>query len=383
MRTPSEIEISLSALEHNIRFIRRLVKKNVKISSVVKGNAYGHGIDEYVPAAERCGIDHFSVFGADEAHRVMKVKQPETSVMIMGWIPDQELSWAIRNDIEFWIFDIARLKKTIKEAKKQKKKARLHFEAETGMNRTGLSASEINEAIELLKAHPEEIELTGLCTHLAGAESIANHVRIQRQIKRFKAWVKLFQSNGLNPTFLHTASSAATVTYPGFQFDMVRIGILQYGYWPSAETFIQYISHRKAKTDPLKHIISWKSSIMSIKKVQQGEFVSYGTTYQAIEHQTIAIIPAGYSHGYSRSLSNSGFVLIDGQRIAIIGMINMNMLIADVSAIPDVRIGDEVVLIGDQENQNISVSSFSVFSNQLNYEMLTRLPSSINRKLVE
>ena len=383
MRTPSEIEISQSALEHNIRFIRRLVKKDVKISSVVKGNAYGHGIDEYIPAAERCGIDHFSVFGADEAHRVMKVKQPSSSVMIMGWIPDQDLPWVIRNDIEFWIFDTDRLRKALKEAKKQKKKALVHIELETGMNRTGLPVSETDEVIELLKAHPDEVKLTGLCTHLAGAESIANHVRIQRQIKRFKASVKLFKSHGLNPDLLHTASSAATVTYPAFRFDMVRIGILQYGYWPSAETFIQYISHRKDKSDPLKHIISWKSSVMALKRVQQGEFVSYGTTYQAIEHQTIAIIPAGYSHGYSRSLSNSGFVLIHGQRIAIIGMINMNMLIADVSLLSDVRIGDEVVLIGDQENRNISVSSFSVFSNQLNYEMLTRLPSSINRKVVE
>ena len=383
MRTPSEIEISLSALEHNIRFIRRLVKKNVKISSVVKGNAYGHGIEEYVPAAERCGIDHFSVFGADEAHRVMKVKQAGTRLMIMGWIPDQELNWVIRNGIEFWIFGTDRLEKALKEAKKQKKKARVHIELETGMNRTGLPVSETDEVIELLKTHPEELELTGLCTHLAGAESIANHVRIQRQIKRFKALVKLFQSHGINPAFLHTASSAATVTYPGFQFDMVRIGILQYGYWPSAETFIQYISDRKDKTDPLKHIISWKSSIMTIKSVKQGEFVSYGTTYQAIQNQTIAIIPAGYSHGYSRSLSNSGFVLIRGQRVAIIGMINMNMLIADISGIPDVQIGDEVMLIGDQGNQNISVASFSVFSNQLNYEMLTRLPSSISRKMIE
>jgi alanine racemase len=382
MKTPSEIEISAIALEHNVQFIRQLVKKDVKISSVVKGNAYGHGIEQYVPVAEHCGIDHFSVFGADEAFRVMKVKQPETNVMIMGWIPDGELAWVIRNGIEFWIFDTDRLKKALKEAKKQGKKARVHIELETGMNRTGLSEPEVEEVIDLFQKHENHVELTGICTHLAGAESIANHVRIHRQIKRFKAFIKLFKSQGLNPKFLHAASSAATITYPAFRFDLVRIGILQYGYWPSAETLIHYISRRKDKTDPLERIISWKSSIMALKNVHQGEFVSYGTNYQAIENQCIAIIPAGYSHGYSRSLSNSGWVLIHEQRVAIIGMINMNMLIADVTYIPEVKIGDEVVLIGAQGQQKISVASFSVLSNQLNYEMLTRLPSSIHRKVV-
>lgn len=382
MKTPSEIEISAIALEHNVRFIQHLVKKDVKISSVVKGNAYGHGIEQYVPVAEHCGIDHFSVFGADEAYRVMKVKQPETKVMIMGWIPEGELAWVIRNNIEFWIFDTARLIKALSVAKKLGKKAHIHIELETGMNRTGLSKQEVEEVIDLLNENEAHLELTGLCTHLAGAESIANHVRIQRQIKRFKAFVKQFRSQGLKPVFMHAASSAATITYPAFRFDMVRIGILQFGYWPSAETLIHYISRRKDKTDPLERIISWKSSIMALKNVQQGEFVSYGTNYQAIENQCIAIIPAGYSHGYSRLLSNSGWVLIHEQRVAIVGMINMNMLIADVTSIPEVKIGDEVVLIGVQGQQKISVASFSVLSNQLNYEMLTRLPSSINRRIV-
>lgn len=383
MKTPTEIEISLSALQHNFRFIRRLVKKNVKISSVVKGNAYGHGIEQYVPAAESCGINHFSVFSVDEASRVMKIKQPESDIMIMGWIPVEQLSWVIRNGIEFWIFDLERLQLSLKEAKKLKKKARIHIELETGMNRTGLNHTDIEQVIALLKAQPESFELVGLCTHLAGAESIANHVRIHRQVKRFKIMVRLFQNHGFQPALLHTASSAATITYPAFRFNMVRIGILQYGYWPSIETLIQYISHRKVKSDPLHRIIRWKSSIMALKQIKQGEFISYGTTYQAIENKTIAVIPAGYAHGYSRSLSNSGWVLIREQRLPIIGMINMNMLIADVTAIPEVQIGDEVILIGDQGKLSISVASFSELSNQLNYELLSRLPAGITRSVVQ
>ncbi|MBW6490372.1 MAG: alanine racemase [Lentimicrobium sp.] len=382
MKTPTEIEISLSALQHNFRFIRRLVKKNVKISSVVKGNAYGHGIEQYVPAAESCGINHFSVFSVDEASRVMKIKQPGTVIMIMGWIPADQLSWVIRNEIEFWIFDLNRLQLSLKEAIKQKKKARIHIELETGMNRTGLNVAEAEQVIDQLKAQPDTFELVGLCTHLAGAESIANHVRIHRQVKRFKIMVRLFQNHGFQPAMLHTASSAATITYPAFRFNMVRIGILQYGYWPSIETLIQYISQRKDKSDPLHRIIRWKSSIMALKQIKQGEFISYGTTYQAIENKTIAVIPAGYAQGYSRSLSNSGWVLIREQRLPIIGMINMNMLIADVTSIADAAIGDEVILIGEQGKLSISVASFSELSNQLNYELLSRLPAGITRSVL-
>jgi alanine racemase len=164
---------------------------------------------------------------------------------------------------------------------------------------------------------------------------------------------------------------------------MVRIGILQYGYWPSTETFIHYISRRKLKTDPIKRIITWKSKVMVVKEVKQGSFVSYGTTYLATEDKRIAVIPTGYSHGYSRTLSNTGRVLINGQRIAVIGMVNMNMLIVDITYCADVQQGDEVVLIGRQGELDISVSSFSELSDQLNYELLARLPSSIERKLIQ
>jgi len=379
--TPSAIELSYEAIAHNLSFIKRFVKKNVRISSVVKGNAYGHGIEIYVPAAEHCGIDHFSVFSIDEAERVMRIKQPETTVMIMGWITDEGLSWVLENEIEFWIFEPERLKEALKIADKIGVKARIHIELETGMNRTGFGPYDLNEIWPLLRANKHAYVLEGLCTHLAGAESIANHVRIQRQIKRFRLLTGLFNDHGFHANSIHAASSAATIVYPAFQFDMVRVGILQYGYWPSKETFIHYVSRRKKKIDPLNRIISWKSSVMAVKNVRQGEFVSYGTTYLATEDKTIAIVPTGYSHGYSRSLSNSGRILIHGQRVAVIGMINMNMLIADVSSLDDVVVGDEVVLIGEQEHQTISVASFSELSNQLNYELLTRLPAGILRRL--
>ncbi|PKP54264.1 MAG: alanine racemase [Bacteroidetes bacterium HGW-Bacteroidetes-1] len=383
MRTSSTIELSFKAIEHNLRFLRKMLNNRVKISSVVKGNAYGHGVELYVPAAERCGIDHFSVFSVDEARMVASVKQPETTVMIMGWIPVDELSWVINNDIEFWIFETDRLEACLKIARSLNRKAFIHLELETGMNRTGLTRKEISEIIPILLENRDIVKLVGLCTHLAGAESIANYTRIHRQIKLFKNLIKLFHDNDLHPVLVHAASSAATIAYPAFRFDMVRVGILQFGYWPSKETFIHYISHRKDKIDPLKRIISWKTEIMALKYINQGEFISYGTAYFATEDKQIAIIPTGYAHGYSRSLSNSGRVLIHGHFADVIGMINMNMLIADVSSILDVKVGDEVVLIGNQLDMSISVASFSELSNQMNYELLARLPKGITRRLIQ
>lgn len=379
--TPSEIEISLDAIQHNLGFIKKFVKKNVRISSVIKGNAYGHGIEIYVPAAEQCGIEHFAVFSVDEARQVARVKHPDSELMIMGWIPENKMAWVLENNIQFWVFEISRLRHSLRLAKKLGLKAQIHMEMETGMNRTGLSHANLEEVWPLLESYRDSFNLVGVCTHLAGAESIANHVRIQRQIKRFRVMVNLFRARSYEPESLHVSSSAATIAYPAFQFDMVRIGILQFGYWPSKETFIHYISRRKNKKDPLRRIISWRSSVMAVKHVKQGEFVSYGTTYLATEDKTIAIVPTGYSHGYSRSLSNSGRVLIHGQRVAVIGMINMNMLIADVSALAEVDVGEEVTLIGKQGEASISVSSFSELSDQLNYELLTRLPAGINRRL--
>lgn len=379
MKTTSVIELSKEALESNINFLREYLNGEVILSSVVKGNAYGHGIDEFVPLAEQAGINHFSVFSVDEAYKVCKKKSRESRVMIMGWVDDDALEWVINNNIEFYVFEINRLIASLEVARRLEKPARVHIEVETGMNRTGFKQKTLAKVADYLRQNPEYLIFEGLCTHYAGAESIANHVRVQKQYTRFIKIHSWFKKQGLEPKLRHSASSAAAMIYPKTRMDMVRVGILQYGFWPSSETFIHYISKRKEKLDPLLRVISWKSRIMSIKNVNQGEFISYGTSYLATENKKIAIIPIGYAHGYSRGLSNSGRVLINGYRVSVIGMVNMNMLIADITLLHDVEVGDEVVLIGKQGDYTISVSSFTQMSDQLNYELLTRLPANTTR----
>ncbi len=382
MITTSVIELKRSALANNLNFIRNHIHSNSKISSVVKGNAYGHGINEFVSLAESEGIDHFSVFSADEAESVFRCIKPGTTIMIMGWLEKDQVEWAIENDIEFYIFDLNFVNETIIASKKTGKPAKVHIEVETGMNRTGFKNKSLKNLLGLINDNKECFDIKGICTHYAGAESIANHVRIQKQISTYNRIYKNLVSKGVVPESRHTACSAAAMNYPGTCMDMVRIGIMQYGFWPNPETFIQY-AHKKAdKTDPLTRVLRWKSKIMTIKEVKEGEFISYGTNYLAQEDKKIAIIPVGYSSGYSRVLSNQGRVLINETFANVIGLVNMNMMIVDVTLIPSVKRGDEVVLIGRQGDLEITVNSFSAMSDTMNYELLVRLPQNIERRIV-
>lgn len=380
----SYLEISKSALKHNLQFLKNYIGDGVKISSVVKGNAYGHGLEVFVPLAEYSGIDHFSVFSADEALRVHNSSTENSTVMIMGLINNEELEWAIENNIEFYVFEPDRLKKALQTSQRIGKIAKVHIEVETGMNRTGFAMDQLPEVLQLLKNNSSHLCFKGLCTHFAGAESIANYYRIHKQQKVFQKVMKKVKTSGLSAEQYHTACSAAALRYPKFQLDMVRLGIIQYGFFPNKEILIEYLTKKKENQNPLQRLLTWKSLVMDVKKVKTGEFVGYGTSYLANSDLKIAIIPVGYAHGFSRNLSNQGIVLINGQRVSVVGTVNMNMITVDVThLVNSVEKGDEVVLIGKQGDMEISVSSFSEYSEQVNYELLTRLPENLPRLIVD
>jgi alanine racemase len=376
----SYIELSESAIKNNIDFINNFLGDGVTFSSVVKGNAYGHGIDHYCPMAYKFGIRHFSVFSAQEALSVTKALPNHTfTLMIMGQIENEELAWAIEHEVEFYVFEQDRLNAAITTATQLGRKARIHVELETGMNRTGFPQKEIAATFKKIEANLNHIEVKGICTHLAGAENIANYKRIKDQVNRFKRY-----QTGLNAypwlrAKKHMASSSATMRYPYSQLDLVRIGILQFGFFPTQEIFVDYCAKTKTKENPLQRILTWKTRVMDVKTVKAGEFVGYGTSYFTNQVTKIALLPVGYSFGYSRSLSNQGKVLINGARFDVVGTVNMSMLAVDVSSDETIKKGDEVVLIGNQGEQELSVSSFSDFSQLINYELLTRLPQDIPR----
>lgn len=383
MKGSSIIELNHSAVKNNVQFLQNRFSSKTRISVVVKGNAYGHGIEQMVPMFENAGINHFSVFSSEEAERVCRIKKPDTEVMIMGWLAYEDMRWAIENEIQFYVFDLEALYETVIMVHEINLPAKIHLEMETGMNRIGFQRSTLKQLIKMLKKNSECFEIKGLCTHYAGAESIANHVRVKNQMRKFHAVHKTLIKNEIKPEICHTACSAAAMNYPETTMDMVRIGIMMYGFWPSPETFIQYVHHQKEKKDPLRRVIQWRSQVMTVKKVNSGEFISYGTTYLAQEDKVIAVVPVGYSDGFARAMSNHGRVLVNGQRVAVIGLVNMNMLIVDVSASPSVKRGDEVVIIGRQDELEISFTSFSDMSDTLNYESLVRIPDRIKRVIID
>lgn len=378
IRHTSHIELSRSALKNNVRFIRGLLGETL-FSSVVKGHAYGHGIEFICPMLYELGQRHFSVFSADEAFNVSKCIPNDVTIMIMGYCEDEQIEWAVENEIEFFVFEQRRLEKALETARRLDKPARVHIEVETGMNRTGFSIKDLERLFKDLKEHRAYLDIRGVCSHLAGAESIANYKRIKDQYERFRRVRRQIESTDwVNPQF-HLACSAATIQYPKTRMDIARIGIMQYGYFPSTEVLVQYMTKQRTHENPLQRVITWKTRVMDVKTVKAGEFIGYGTSFFTNVKTTVAFIPVGYSHGFSRSLSNQGKVLIRGQRFDVIGLVNMNMLAVDITENNSIEKGEEVVLIGRQGELEISVASFGDYSNLVNYELLTRLPLDIER----
>ena len=376
----SLIYISEKAISNNLRFIRSVVKPGVELVSVIKGNAYGHGIGVVVPLLEKNGVTRFAVYSVGEARAFNMVAAKSSRLMIMGFVPAQSLEWVIEQEYEFYTVDLLAVKRAAAAAARIGRRARIHLEFETGMNRTGIAPDDIPELVRLLQQAQDHLLIAGTCSHLAGAEDIANLYRIQAQISRFEQAVNALKTAGVNPGKIHLACSAAMLRYPHTQYDMVRVGILHYGFWPNAETRMEILTIERGEfVDPLIGILSWHSEVMTIKEVKAGDYIGYGSYFLANKDMRIAVIPVGYSSGYARDLSNQGRVLINGKRLGVVGMVNMNMITVDITDAGDIKPGDDVVLIGRQGEKYISVSSFSEMSSQLNYEMLTRLSESIPR----
>lgn len=373
----SYIELDQQALRQNISFLKSLVPADTRFSMVAKANAYGHGIEEILPMVEECGIDHFSVFSVAEAIRVQNATRSRSELMIMGFVDDDYLEWAIEQEVSFFVFTLERLRATIAQAQKMNKPARIHLELETGMHRTGFCEDQLDEVVRMVKANPDYITLEGLCTHFAGAEDLASRQRIEEQIDTFNRLCGELDQQGLEPRYRHTACSGALFNYPEAIMDMVRIGIATYGFWPNQETRQLYLDKYNLQEDPLKRILTWKSKILSVNRVPANEYVSYGKSYYTTRPSKIATVPVGYGYGFSRTLSNNGRVLVGGYRAPVVGFVNMNMIVIDVTEIPDVAVHDEVVLIGTQGEHTMTVSSFSDMNNSMNYELLTRLPDHI------
>ena len=232
--------------------------------------------------------------------------------------------------------------------------------------------------LKILAAGPNRSE--GVSTHFADIEDTTDHVFAMEQIERFEHALDNLRSLGIKPSIPHSACSAATILFPRTHFGMVRVGISLYGLWPSRETRVsaQTLGRGPIALDP---VMCWKTRISQVKELDDGEFVGYGRTYRATRNSRIAVLPVGYSDGYDRRLSNAAHVLIGGCRAPIRGRICMNLTMVDVSDIPGASAGDEVVLLGRQGDEVITVDDLADWAGTINYEIVTRLAQTIPRIL--
>lgn len=386
----SWIELSRSALQANVNFMRDHIGPDSLLSCVIKGNAYGHGIASFLPLAEDCGVGHFSVFSAGEAAEAFAASENDSHIMVMGHIEEEAIPWAVEKGISFYVFDLHRLRQAAEAGERIGTRALVHLELETGLNRTGLTMEELPGAVEILQGS-HGVSVAGVCTHYAGAETVSNYLRIRKQIAVFRERCEWIEAKGIDSGLHHTACSAAALTYPETVMDMVRSGIALYGYWPTGETKMNYLLNYSRGDEevltkapsPLRRVMSWKSRIMSVQEVPPGQFIGYGNSCMTAVRSRIASVPVGYSHGFARDLSNTGYVLVGGERAPVAGLVNMNMVLADVTGIPGASRGDEVVMIGTQGRGEATVSSFSELSQHLNYEVLVRIPAHIPRVVVD
>lgn len=380
MSIPSNsiVELSQQSLKNNIDFIQQFLNDNVTISAVVKGNAYGHGWAEFIPMAMSCGINHFSVATSEEAMEAIPFIGDKASLMVMGIYPDEAIEWMITNEVEFFVGSISQLKYVVQKAQELKKGAKIHIEMDTGTFRLGLNEEELPEVIELLKEFKDVIHLYGIASQLSGVGKANNEERVKEQYLKFSEFVANAKAAGLSPKYTHIDSSISTLTCFDSSNNMVRVGTSIYGIW------VNYLKTKEAKEtlqQPLQRVMSWKTKIYSIREVPEGEYIGYGTSYKTENKRKVAILPVGYYDGYRRKMPDTSYVLIEGKyKAPIIGLVNMNSTMVDVSGIEEVETGDEVILLGD----GVDIEGFFSAEDAVNgIEIPCQIHPDIPRKIID
>ncbi|NOY22333.1 MAG: alanine racemase [Acidobacteria bacterium] len=378
MYFPSWIELDTKALKRNFQFFRNRIGSRTAIYPVVKANAYGHGMSEIVHAISPLS-DGFCVHSAEEASRIPGNKP----ILILGHFPD-EMGFLARLMLDqhpvFTITSTAQAAELDRAAKAAGIPASIHIKVETGTHRLGLQPDEALEMVSRLEAF-ENIKLRGFSTHFANIEDTTNHQFAMKQLFIFNSFRSALPQGG-NYRF-HCACSAAALLFPETHMDMVRLGISLYGYYSSGETRLSSMQQGLQPEDKLRPVLSWKTRPIQIKDVAAGDFVGYGLTYRAHRPMTIAVLPVGYSDGYDRRLSNSGYVLIKGQRAPICGRICMNMMMVDVTHINEVRHDEVVTLIGHDRDEQITAETLASKTGTIHYEVLAGINPAIPRTPVD
>ena len=369
---PVWAEINLDNLAHNMREVRRITNKNSKITAVIKADGYGHGAVSIATTLLQNGADRFAVATLSEAIQLKK-SFPNIETMVLGYTPSNLADDVIKYNIIQTIYTLEQAKEFSKTAISLNKKIVIHIKLDSGMNRLGMIFNDdtIEDIIEMSKLDGLFIE--GIFTHFAAADELDKEYTKQ-QVEKYKYIVNNLEKQGVNIPIKHVSNSAAIIDLPEFNFDMVRAGIMLYGLYPSKD-----VNHENVK---LKEVMCLKAKISQVKKINAGSGVSYGLKYKCHKDSIVATLPIGYADGYTRMLSGKAKVLIKDSIVPIIGNICMDQCLIDITEL-DVKTGDEVVLFGGNNLNEISIDSVAELLNTINYEVICMVDKRVPRVYIE
>lgn len=361
-------DIDLDAVARNAEQIKKCLKPGVKLAAVIKADGYGHGA---VPVAETVydTADWFAVSNIEEALELRSVGI-DKPILTLGYTAPLQLADAIRNRITLTLCDMESAYEISEAASKIGETAEVHIKVDTGMGRIGFPADgscalQVVEAVKL-----PNIKATGIYTHFARADE-ADKSATELQYMQFLAFIDTMEKHGISGLLRHAENSAAILSLPEYQLDMVRLGISLYGMSPSDEVVPEGIT--------LCPAMEIKSHIAFVKTVPIRTAIGYNATYVTSAPRVIATVPVGYGDGYPRALSNCGRVLVHGHSAPIVGRVCMDQMMIDVTDVPEVKRGDTVTLMGREGQEMISAEEIGALSHSFHYEMVCNVGKRIPR----
>ena len=363
------IEIDARAAKKNYDTFRKLVGKKVMLWSVIKSNAYGHGLYAFSKIADEFGIDGFCVDSIVEGLSLRKagIKKP---ILILGSTLPQRFDEAAKNKITITISNF----EALCALARGKHPPDFHLKIDTGMHRQGFYVEDIPKVIAALQKGKKNIK--GIFTHFASAKDINFPTYSDEQLKNFKKAIALFEKAGFKNLVKHASATGGALIDQKHHFDAVRIGIGLFGLWPSKELEVQLGD--KIKLEP---VLSWHAVVSEVKKMKKGDYVGYNMAERLPRDMAVAIVPIGYWHGLPWSLSGSGEVLIKGRRARILGRVSMDMIAIALSA--PAKPGDIITLIGRDGRAVITAEELAAKAGStFNYELLTRLNPLMERVII-
>ncbi|WP_019123947.1 alanine racemase [Brevibacillus massiliensis] len=365
-------EIDLDAIRANVQAFRRHIPERTEIMAVVKADGYGHGALQVGQEALASGASSLAVALLDEAIALRRagITAP---ILVLGYTPSDAAEEALRWNIELTVYQrkwVQEVQQRLHGQAEQDEPLRLHVKVDTGMGRLGVrTEAELVELVEAIRGS-RLFRWTGIFTHFACAdEEDTSHV-LQQHVK-FQALLQMLQARGYQLPKVHCCNSAAAIVFPQWGYDMIRLGISLYGLYPSP-----YLRQRRDLT--LTPALSLKTSIAHVKMPEEAYTVSYGATYTASAGEQVATLPVGYADGYSRMLSNRGYVLHRGNRVPIVGRVCMDQLMIKIEQ-KNAEVGDEVVLYGRQGDEEISLDEVAAELGTINYEVACMLNRRVPR----